>query len=94
MPMAHICSMHSHSLLIMLCATLNLLAMAMTEPHFRPSSVFIATSMEITCNCALLVSSLFLGLVGVPPCQRNPQIPSFAQTSMPIYDPFHFFFQL
>ena len=25
-------------------------------------------------------------MVGVPPCQRHPQVPLFAQTSMPKYD--------
>ena len=27
-------------------------------------------------------------MVGVPPCQRHPQVPSFTQTSMPKYDLF------
>ena len=26
--------------------------------------------------------------MGLPPCWRHPQIPSFAQTGMPKYDPF------
>ena len=29
-----------------------------------------------------------LGMVGVPPHQRHPQVPSFTQTGMPKYDLF------
>ena len=29
-----------------------------------------------------------LGMMGVPPHQRHPQVPSFAQASMPKYDLF------
>ena len=36
----------------------------------------------------VLTSRSSLGQVGVPPHQRHPQIPSFAQTGMPKYDPF------
>ena len=60
-------------------ATLNLLAMAMTKPHFRLSSVFI------TCNCAFLMSSLFLGLAGgTSLSQASPG----SIICMPNYDPF------
>ena len=80
--LSHICKPCS------VCAMSNLLAMVVIEPHFRLLSMFIATNMEIICNCALFISSFFLGLGGVPPHQRHPQIPLFAQTSMPNYDPF------
>ena len=45
MPMACMHSAHSHSLEIVLHAMLNLLVMAMTVPHLRPSSIFVATSI-------------------------------------------------
>ena len=41
---------------------LNLLAMEMTEPHLRLTSVFIATSMEIASNHALLERSFLVGV--------------------------------
>ena len=41
----------------------NLLVMNMMAPHLRPSSVFIATSMEITFDCMFLINSFLLGLV-------------------------------
>ena len=65
----------------------NLLVMAMTEPCLRPSTIFIATSMEITSNCVFLMSSLLLGYWGVPPHLRHPQILWFTETGMPNFDP-------
>ena len=67
---------------------LNLLVMVVIKPPCRLSSVSITWSMEIICNHACFIISLFLWLGGVPPPQRCPQIPSFAQTGMPNYDPF------
>ena len=29
-----------------------------------------------------------MGMVGVPPCRRHPQVPSFTQTGTPKYDIF------
>ena len=47
MPMVHVCSTCFHSLCIMERATLNLLAMAMTEPLLQQSSVAVISNMEI-----------------------------------------------
>ena len=57
----------------------------MMAPLLRPSLVSMATSMEITFDHSFCIRSF---LLGVPPCQRHPQIPSFTQTSMPNLDPF------
>ena len=64
MPMAHVNSVHSHSLYIMLHAMLNLFVMSMTKPCWRLSSVAIITSMEIATNHLFLERSFFLGLIG------------------------------
>ena len=80
MPMVCILSAHSHSQYMVLCAMLNLLAMVMTKPHWRLSSIFIATSMEITSKCAFLERSFLLEIL-------HPQIPSFTETNMPNFDP-------
>ena len=42
----------------------SFVVMAMTEPHQRPSSVFIATSMEIASKHMFLKRSFLLGLLG------------------------------
>ena len=66
----------------------NLLAMTMMAPLSRPSSVSMSTSMEIAFNCSFGIRLLLLGLLGVSPCQRHPQIPWIAGTGTPNLDPF------
>ena len=73
MPMACMLSAHSHSQEIVLHAMLHLLAMDMTAPCLRPSSIFIATSMEITSNHMFLVRSFLLGLLrGASSSEASP----------------------
>ena len=88
MPVACVYAAHSHSWYTVLHATLNLLVMKVIKPCHRVSSVSIPWSMEIICNHACFDISPFLGLGGGPPHRRHPQIPPFAQTSTPNYDPF------
>ena len=88
MPVAHMHAIHSHSWYTVLHAMLNLLVMMVIEPLQRPSSSSMPWSMEIICNQKNFNISLFLGLGGVPPHQRHPQVPLSAQTGMPKYDPF------
>ena len=47
MPMLHVRSTRFHSLYIVKHATSNPLAMAMTEPLFRQSSIAVISNMEI-----------------------------------------------
>ena len=47
---------------------------------------YTASKSFATVNISTSLSSL--GMVGVPPCQRHPQVPSLAQTSTPKYDVF------
>ena len=72
----------------MLHAMLNLLVMMVIKPCFRPSLVSIPWSMDTICNYEFLRSLSSLGMVGVPPHQSHPQVPSFTQTGMPKHDLF------
>ena len=65
MPVACICSACFHSLFIMQCAMLNLLAMTMMEPLLRQPSVAIISNMEITSNCRFF-QILSVGVVNHP----------------------------
>ena len=87
MPVACVHTACSHSQYTVLHAPSNLLVTMVIKPCQRPSSSSMPWSMEIIGNQEFFDISLFLG-VGVPPCQRHPQLPSFTQTSMPKYDPF------
>ena len=62
--------------------------MVVIEPHCRLSSVSIAWSVEIICNHACFIISLFLGIGGGASSSEASQIPLFAQAGMPNYDPF------
>ena len=64
MPVAHVCFMQPHSLYMVLHVMLNLLAMSMTTPLWRWSSVAIITSTEITSNHLLFERSFFFTYVG------------------------------
>ena len=71
----------------MLHGMLNLLVMSMTVPLWRQSSVAIITSMEITSNHSLFERSFILGVLGGASSSEAFQIPLFAQTGMPNFDP-------
>ena len=92
--MAHMHATHSHSQYTVLHATSNLLAMMVIGPSedHHHIACFAASKSFATINILASLSSL--GMVGVPPHQRHPQVPLFTQTGMPKYDLFsdpHFF---
>ena len=66
----------------------NVLVTTMMAPLLRPSSVFMATTMETAFDHSCLVRSSLLGLLGVPPHWRSPQVPWIGQTGTPNLDPF------